>query len=356
MTNQSSILIIDDDHELASMLQSIFSHKGYKTLVAHSAAQVASLLAQNNEQTPWPVSLILLDLMMPQVDGGELYGWLRAHPKTTDTPIVVLSAIDSIEKRVELLNKGADDYIVKPCPVEELLARVSIHIQLYELRQARQAAEQRSDLQANFINAVHLIGQYLAQPNNELQVKLGKAARAVVQHFLCENCVIYLQTNTEKMMIGGRFPAEFTPPASHVPFLKRITLQRETITSGLSIGLPILHGHTLIGGMVIQVKDLTRLQSSLTQGLAIVAQQVASAVTHHSLTQPSPRQTRTTSTAEVASPTALKTHATTNTTEPLEIVQNYLQLLTEFDMEREKQIDYLKLAHNEITNFLNNNN
>ncbi|MCB0035447.1 MAG: response regulator transcription factor [Anaerolineales bacterium] len=355
MTNQSSILIIDDDHELASMLQSIFSHKGYKTLVAHSAAQVASLLAQNNEQTPWPVSLILLDLMMPQVDGGELYGWLRAHPKTTDTPIIVLSAIDSIEKRVELLNKGADDYIVKPCPVEELLARVSIHIQLYELRQARQAAETRSNLQANFINAVHLIGQYLAQPTNELQPKLSKAARAVVQHFLCENCIIYLQTETEKMMIGGRFPAEFTPPASHIPFLKRITLQRETVTSGLSVGLPILHGHSLIGGMVVQVKDLTRLQSLLTQGLAIVAQQIASAVTYHYLTQSFQQQKQANRTADASLPTTSKTH-NTDTVEPLQLVQNYLQLLTEFDMEREKQIDYLKLAHSEITNFLNNSN
>lgn len=355
MTNQSSILIIDDDHELASMLQSIFSHKGYKTLVAHSAAQVASLLAQNNEQTPWPVSLILLDLMMPQVDGGELYGWLRAHPKTTDTPIVVLSAIDSIEKRVELLNKGADDYIVKPCPVEELLARVSIHIQLYELRQARQAAETRSNLQANFINAVHLIGQYLTQPTNDLHPKLSKAARAVVQHFLCENCIIYLQTETEKMMIGGRFPAEFNPPASHVPFLKRITLQRETVTSGLSIGLPILQGPNVIGGMVVQVKDLARLQSLLTQGLAIVAQQVAMAVTHHYLTQSLQRQKQANPTAEVAAPAAVKKHAG-DTIESLQVVQNYLQLLTEFDMEREKQIDYLRLAHNEITNFLNNNN
>lgn len=353
MENQASILIIDDDHDLASVLQTIFSNKGYRTLVAHSAAQVASLLAQSNERTVWPVSVILLDLMMPQVDGGELYGWLRAHPKTADTPIIVLSAVDSIAKRVELLNRGADDYIVKPCPVEELLARVSIHIQLHELRQARQIAQTRFDLQVNFINAIDLIGQYISQPEDELAVMLQKTARAIVQHFEGNSCVIYLQnTINDEMTIMGRYPEEFAPPTSYLPFIKRITLQQESITSGLAVGMPIMKSGKLTGVIVVQVKDLTKIQNAMLQGLSVISRQIALAVANAQLQEEI--QKRQEQPAFETNGNLEAHHTISDLYDPLQTVYSYLQLLTEFEMERDKQIDYLKLASNEITNLLNN--
>lgn len=353
MENQASILIIDDDHDLSSVLQTIFLNKGYRTSVAHSAAQVASLLGLNNERMVWPVSVILLDLMMPQVDGGELYGWLRAHPKTADTPIIVLSAVDSIAKRVELLNRGADDYIVKPCPVEELLARVSIHIQLHELRQARHIAQSRFDLQVNFINAIDLIGQYISHPEDELAVMLQKIARAVVQHFEGVSCVIYLQHKTsDQMTIIGCYPEEFTPPTSYLPFIKRITLQQESITSGLAVGMPIIKGGKLTGVMVVQVKDLTKMQNAMLQSLSVISRQISMAVANAQLREQIQKQQAQPAFEINGNPETYQTISDLH--DPLQTVYSYLQLLTEFEMERDKQIDYLKLASNEIVNLLNN--
>lgn len=352
MDDRASILIIDDDYELASVLQTILRNKNYRTLVAHSAAQVASMLAQNNEHSGWPVSLILLDLMMPQVDGVELYGWLRAHPKTANTPIIVLSAVDSISKRVELLSRGADDYIVKPCPVEELLARVSIHIRLSELRQSQQAAEIRSDLRANYLNAIEFVHQQIPQAGKDLAATLNNVTQAIVQHFSLTNCVIYLADDqTKELTPSGRYPADFTPPPSYLPFLKRITLQKKNVDSGSALGVPLLDGNELLGVLIVQAKDEGKLSKELSQALTIMTRPITLAVLNHQLDQKIQEQANVSAVLTNGSNQLVPTQ---DHYDPLQTIYSYLQLLTEFEMEREKQIAYLKMASKEITDLLDN--
>jgi len=140
----ATILIIDDDPGMTSLIQQVFTTHKYQTIIANTPGDVLELL-DGSKKTEQAIDLILLDLMMPQVDGVEVFKWLHAHPKTADVPIIILSAIDAIDKRVELYKMGADDYLVKPCDVDELLSRTTIHIRLSQLEKIQQQAEIRTE-------------------------------------------------------------------------------------------------------------------------------------------------------------------------------------------------------------------
>jgi len=81
-----------------------------------------------------PPDLVLTDVMMPVLDGFGLLRELRADPRTKAIPVVMLSARAGEESRVEGLESGADDYLVKPFSARELVARVTTHLQLGRLR------------------------------------------------------------------------------------------------------------------------------------------------------------------------------------------------------------------------------
>src|SRR4051794_643551 len=89
-----------------------------------------------------PPDLVLSDAMMPELDGFGLLQALRADPRTRSTPVILLSARAGEEARVEGLQGGADDYLVKPFGARELLARISTHLGIARLRhEAVEAAQ-----------------------------------------------------------------------------------------------------------------------------------------------------------------------------------------------------------------------
>jgi two-component system response regulator MprA len=109
------ILVIDDDHKITDVLRRGLTYHGYVTEVAHAGEEGLKLATAG---TP---DLVILDVLMPGLDGLEVCRRLRAGG---DLPILLLTARDAIEDRVAGLDSGADDYLVKPFAFEELLARV----------------------------------------------------------------------------------------------------------------------------------------------------------------------------------------------------------------------------------------
>jgi DNA-binding response OmpR family regulator len=114
------VLIIEDDADIAESLRYNIEREGLKARVAETGEKGLSLAldAQNNP------SLIILDLMLPGMNGMELCRRLRREPATRRTPIIILTARSSETDRVTGLDLGADDYITKPFSVRELMARV----------------------------------------------------------------------------------------------------------------------------------------------------------------------------------------------------------------------------------------
>ncbi|GIP38736.1 DNA-binding response regulator [Paenibacillus sp. J31TS4] len=115
---REKIIVIDDDEKITSMLRRSLVFEGYSITTANDGQEgLKQILNQDPE-------LIILDVMMPKVDGWEVCR--RVRESGLDTPILMLTAKDEIADRVKGLDLGADDYLVKPFALEELLARVRV--------------------------------------------------------------------------------------------------------------------------------------------------------------------------------------------------------------------------------------
>ncbi len=112
----ATLLIVDDDPKLLKMLQRTLTYEGLKVLTASNGADALPLI---DVHAP---DLLILDWMMPKMDGLTLLQQLRAEKNKA--PVLMLTARDAIENRVEGLESGADDYLVKPFAPAELVARV----------------------------------------------------------------------------------------------------------------------------------------------------------------------------------------------------------------------------------------
>ncbi len=112
------ILIVEDEPDIAYLIAAQFSGEGYMTTVVSSGAEALRVVRRQQ------FDLILLDLLLPDIDGFTVLGGLRVQPETQLTPIILLSAINSPADKVRGLQLGADDYITKPFSDVELNARV----------------------------------------------------------------------------------------------------------------------------------------------------------------------------------------------------------------------------------------
>ncbi|HRR76320.1 MAG TPA: response regulator transcription factor [Ruminococcus sp.] len=113
-----TILIIEDDPDINNMLSTLLSRNGYSTISAFSGTE--GLLVHGSK-----VDLILLDLMLPGKNGDEIINELKL---TKNVPVIIMSAIHDISKKVDLFSLGADDYITKPFHNDELLARIAVRL------------------------------------------------------------------------------------------------------------------------------------------------------------------------------------------------------------------------------------
>lgn len=119
---KNKILIIEDDIEISHMLNDYLSKNNYDTSIARDGINGIKIAKENNPD------LIILDIMLPYKSGDEV---LREVRKFSDAPVIILSAKESIQMKVDLLKIGADDYVVKPFDLSELLARIETNLKRY---------------------------------------------------------------------------------------------------------------------------------------------------------------------------------------------------------------------------------
>ncbi|WDU65044.1 EAL domain-containing response regulator [Pseudomonas poae] len=114
----ATLLIVDDEPQVRKLLETLLQHEGYQTLTAGSGEEALRLVAQQ------PPDLILLDIMMPGMDGYEVASQLKGNETTADIPIIMLSALSEASARVSGLETGAEEFISKPVERVELWLRV----------------------------------------------------------------------------------------------------------------------------------------------------------------------------------------------------------------------------------------
>ncbi|MDC3413833.1 response regulator transcription factor [Aquibacillus sp. 3ASR75-11] len=116
---KESILLVEDEHNVASFIQLELEHEGYIVEVAYDGEQGWEFAREDR----W--DLILLDWMLPKLDGLEICRRIR---KITEVPVILLTARDYVGDKIAGLDTGADDYVTKPFEIEELLARIRVNI------------------------------------------------------------------------------------------------------------------------------------------------------------------------------------------------------------------------------------
>jgi len=168
-TREESILVIDDSPEKLKLLSGILSAAGYKVHLAPSGKLALNFINYNLPD------LILLDIMMPHMDGYEVCQQLKAEQKTQDIPIIFISALQEVFDKVKAFSVGGLDYITKPFQQQEVLVRVENQLRLR--RMSKQLIDQNILEERN--RMAREIHDTLAQTFAGIIIHLGAAERVI---------------------------------------------------------------------------------------------------------------------------------------------------------------------------------
>ena len=166
MTSKQKILIVDDDNNIAELISLYLTKECFETKIVNDGEQALK------EFDSFHPDLLLLDLMLPGIDGYQVCRELR---HTSDVPIIMLSAKGETFDKVLGLELGADDYIIKPFDAKELVARVRAVLRRFKVRQPAAPSGEKSvsypDLTINLTNySVTYMGKQVDMPPKELEL------------------------------------------------------------------------------------------------------------------------------------------------------------------------------------------
>ena len=135
------ILVVEDDDEMVELMRNVLSLVRCDVQIARSGEEALSVLRQE-ATTRHEIDLVLLDIMVPGMDGYEVVARVKADPLLRNTAIIMTTALDSVSDKTLGLGLGADDYLTKPFDPQELLARIDA---VMRIRRSEQAARRRNE-------------------------------------------------------------------------------------------------------------------------------------------------------------------------------------------------------------------
>lgn len=192
-TNLGNILVVDDTPANLRLLAGILNGKGYKVRPVPNG-ELALSAARG-----MPPDLILLDIMMPEMNGYEVCQKIKADERTRDIPVIFISAINDVLDKVKAFAVGGVDYITKPFQVEEVLVRVETHLAICQLqnklKQKNQeltvTLEQLKETQNQLVQSEKMaaLGQLIAGIAHEINTPLGAIRSSIgnITNFLDNN-------------------------------------------------------------------------------------------------------------------------------------------------------------------------
>lgn len=137
------ILVVDDDKNICELLNLYLKKEGYEVVFAYDGSEAVTVAKAENP------NLILLDVMMPVINGWEACKLIRQF---SNVPIIMLTALDTTENKVQGLNIGADDYIVKPFEPVEVIARINAHLRREETKASEEDSAEQVEITVDNIS------------------------------------------------------------------------------------------------------------------------------------------------------------------------------------------------------------
>ena len=158
---KTTILVVEDDVEIAWMISSLLEREGYSAVVAQSGEEALDMLEPGEAAPPEPLvraDLILLDVLMRGLDGYQVCQRLKRDERLGYIPVIMVTVLDSLSEKVKGLEYGADDYIAKPFKSEELLARIRALLRVKRLYDELKRAEEEIRRRTAQLEALRQVG------------------------------------------------------------------------------------------------------------------------------------------------------------------------------------------------------
>jgi two-component system NtrC family sensor kinase len=178
----ATILVVDDELRINDFIRDLLEAGGYRAEAALTGEEALAILGGEVPHTGQKFDLVLLDIMLPGIDGYEVCKQIRARPYLAGLPVIMLTAMGKVANKVQGLDLGADDYISKPFDNRELLARVRAALRLHkaeqDLRRRNQALDALNAVAEAVGKAVELVDVVDTALNTVLD-KLDLAAGAI---------------------------------------------------------------------------------------------------------------------------------------------------------------------------------
>jgi PAS domain S-box-containing protein len=263
MNRKPKILIVDDEEISRRFFMAAFSTQKYQVLTASLGEDALALLEHDPD-----IDVILLDIMMPGLDGFEVLEILKNNPKTSGIKVIMLSAQEETSYKVKAFTAGAADYVVKPFQKDELLARIETQVKLKRMEQA--LVEERTllrtlidhlpdaiyvkDIESRFVVVNPAAAQYLGA--NSIDEVVG---RTDYDFFSAESATQY-HAEEQVLFQSGQ------------PLLNQEENTINQITGNMQVLLvtkvPLRDGHGQIIGLVGVNRDISEMKQMQAQMLA----------------------------------------------------------------------------------------
>ncbi len=224
-----TILLVDDHPTNLELIVDYLEDYGLTILVSQDGESAFNRAKYANPD------LILLDVMMPGIDGFETCRLLKSEPKTQDTPVIFMTALSSTEERVKGFEAGAVDYVVKPIQQEEVLARIKLHLKLHfltqNLEERNQKLSQTNLLLERQIEERQVIETNLKKTNQRLKqvLKERTEAQRSVQKFNEELETIIKQRTLKLIETNKKLRQEITQRQQAEIIIKKSLKEKEIL-------------------------------------------------------------------------------------------------------------------------------
>jgi PAS domain S-box-containing protein len=217
------ILAADDNADMRAYLRRLLEPHCVVEAVPDGEAALAAMRARRPD-------LVLADVMMPGLDGFALLRAIRADPALADIPVIMLSARAGEESRVEGLEAGADDYLVKPFSARELIARAGAHLQIAQARRAATQALQASEERQAFLLRLSDALRPLVRPE-----EIKEAACRLLGQRLGASRVAYFSVDGDHCLVEGDYADGVPPITGRRPIAAFGPGMRAALDGGLAV-------------------------------------------------------------------------------------------------------------------------
>lgn len=290
---QYTVLVVDDNPTNLAVLSDFLTSVGFRLLIARNGASAVSRAARGQPD------IILLDVMMPEMDGFEACRQLKANPDTQDIPILFMTALAETVDKVAGFAAGAVDYITKPAQHEEVLARMTTHLKIRNLTQ--RLARRAMQLQTGGV-----VGRQITSilDINALLAEVVKLVQEQFDYYFVSVWLINEEQGAAILRMGsGQNEAEMLARSLAIPLNQERSIIAKVARSGhlhlsnqvekdesymqiegllpdtaAELALPLRMGDNVLGVLDIQSAEINAFDDDDTAVLQMVADQLAIAI------------------------------------------------------------------------------